>query len=71
MIGFGSYGQSMLDYHSQRFYVNVEVYPDYQRQGIGDALYDQVMDGLQAFDPQVLCDDAFTNLPQIRTDLLR
>ena len=63
-IGFGSYGQSSFDYHPQRFYVNVEVHPEYQRQGIGAALYDQIMNGLQAFDPRVLRADAFTNLPQ-------
>ena len=63
-IGFGSYGQSSFDYHPQRFYVNVETHPEYQRQGIGTALYDQIMDGLQAFDPRVLRADAFTNLPQ-------
>jgi mycothiol synthase len=64
VVGFGSYGQSSFDYHPQRFYVNVEVSPEYQRGGIGAALYDQVMDGLQAFDPRVLRADAFTNLPQ-------
>jgi mycothiol synthase len=64
VVGFGGYGQSSLDYHPQRFYVNVEVHPEHQRQGLGAALYEQVMDGLQAFDPLVLRADAFTNLPQ-------
>ena len=64
VAGFGSYGQSSFDYHPQRFYVNVEVHPEYQRLGIGAALYDQIGDGLQVFDPRVLRADAFTNLPQ-------
>lgn len=64
VVGFGSYGQGGLDYHPQRFYVNVEVSPNYQRQGIGAALYDQVMAGLYPFDPRVLRANAFTNLPQ-------
>jgi GNAT superfamily N-acetyltransferase len=64
VVGFASYGQSTDDYHPQRFYVNVEVRPEYQRRGIGSALYEQVMEGLQEFDPLVLRADAFTNLPQ-------
>ena len=64
VIGFASYGQSAGDYHPQRFYINVEVRSEYQRRGIGSALYDQVMEGLQVFDPRVLRADAFTNLPQ-------
>ena len=64
VVGFASYGQSAGDYHPQRFYINVEVRSEYQRRGIGAALYDQVMDGLQVFDPRVLRADAFTNLPQ-------
>ena len=64
VVGFASYGQSAGDYHPQRFYINVEVRPECQRRGIGAALYDQVMEGLQVFDPRVLRADAFTNLPQ-------
>jgi len=64
VVGFGAYGQSSVDYHPQRFYVNVEVRPDYQRRGIGAALYDQVLSALQSFDPRVLRADAFTHLPQ-------
>jgi GNAT superfamily N-acetyltransferase len=64
VVGFGSYGQYSGDYHPQRFYVNVEVSPDYQRRGIGAALYDRIVAELQPFDPRVLRADAFTNLPQ-------
>jgi mycothiol synthase len=64
VVAFGTYSQSSFDYHPQRFYVNVEVSPNHQRQGIGSALYDQIMDGLQPFDPRVLRADAFTNHPQ-------
>ena len=64
VVGFGSYGQYSGDYHPQRFYVNVEVNPSFQRQGVGAALYDQVIAGLQPLDPRVLRADAFTNLPQ-------
>ncbi|MFC2023582.1 GNAT family N-acetyltransferase [Chloroflexota bacterium] len=64
VAGFGSYWQSSLDYHPQRFYVDVKVSPSYQRQGIGAALYDQIVAGLKPFEPRVLRADAFTNLPQ-------
>jgi mycothiol synthase len=64
VAGFATCGQSIFDYHPQRFYVNVEVSPQFQRRGIGSALYDRVMAGLQPFDPRVLRADAFTNLPR-------
>ncbi len=64
VVGFASYGQDISDYHPQKFYIAVEVLPEFQRQGIGAALYDRLMDGLQPFDPRVLRADAFENLPQ-------
>lgn len=64
VAGFASYGQSISDYHPQRFYINVEVSPRYQRRGIGSALYEWVLSGLREFEPRVLRADAFTNLPQ-------
>mgnify|MGYP001116327237 CR=1 FL=1 len=38
--------------------------PEFRGRGIGSALYDQVMNEVQAFDPPALRADAFTNLPQ-------
>jgi mycothiol synthase len=64
VVGFGAYGQSIGDYHPQRFHINIEVSPGYWRQGIGTALYDQLMTELQLFDPRIIRADAFTNLPQ-------
>lgn len=64
VVGFASYSQGPSEYPPQRFMVNVEVFPEYQRRGIGSALYDQVMEGLQAFHPPALRADAFANLPQ-------
>ncbi len=63
-VGIASYVQSQWSYPPESFYVNVEVIPDFQRCGIGSALYDQVMDAVQAFDPPALRADSFTNLPQ-------
>jgi mycothiol synthase len=64
VAGHGSYGQGGLDYHPQRFYVNVEVNPARQCQGIGAGLYDRIMAELEPFEPRLLRADAFTNLPQ-------
>lgn len=64
VVAFSSYGQSIVDYHPQRFYVNVEVSPAHQHRGIGAALYDRLIAELQPFDPRVLRADAFANHPQ-------
>jgi GNAT superfamily N-acetyltransferase len=64
VVGFGSYGQNIFEYHPQRFNVNVEVSPNFQRQGFGAALYDRIVAELQPFDPRILRADAFTNLPR-------
>lgn len=64
IVGFGTYGQNIYEYHPQRFGINIEVIPGYQRQGIGSTLFDHIMAALEAFDPRVLRADAFTNLPQ-------
>ncbi|MCA9936508.1 MAG: GNAT family N-acetyltransferase [Anaerolineales bacterium] len=56
-------GKISSNYHPQRFNITVEVSPAYQRQGIGAALYERIMEGLQPFDPRILRADAFTNLP--------
>jgi len=64
VIGFGAYGQSSYEYSPHRFHINVEVFPDHQCSGVGAALYDQIMLGLQPFNPRILRADAFTNLPQ-------
>ena len=64
MVGFASYAQNPWNYPLQSFYINVEVLHEYQHRRIGSALYDQVMEGLQGFNPPALRADAFTNLPQ-------
>ena len=63
VLGFGVYWQSAFDYHPQRFYVNVEVRPEHQGQGLGQRLYDMVMTELASHEPRVLRANAFTNLP--------
>lgn len=63
VVGFGQYWQSSFDYHPNRFYVNVEVRPADQRQGIGNALFETVLAALEPLQPKVLRANAFMNLP--------
>ena len=63
VVGFAYYAQNPWNYPPQSFYVNVEVLPEYQRSGIGSALYNELMEGLRGFNPPALRADAFTNLP--------
>lgn len=64
VVGFGSYVQIGAGQSPRRFYISVEVSPNYQRQGVGAALYDRIMAELRPLDPRVLRANAFTNLPQ-------
>ena len=64
VVAFASYALNPWNYPPQSFYIDMEVLPEYQRRGIGLALYDQVMEVVQVFNPSALRADAFTNLPQ-------
>lgn len=64
VVGFASYARYPWNYPPQSFYIHIEVRPEYQRRGLGSALYEQLMTGLQGFNPPALRADAFTNLPQ-------
>jgi GNAT superfamily N-acetyltransferase len=46
-----SYEQFAHSYHPRKFVVRVQVHPEFQKQGIGSALYQHVMQALQPFDP--------------------
>ena len=64
IVGYGGYDQDAFDYDPQKFYVFVNVLPDEQRQGIGAALYDQVMADLARFNPNKSRADCYEDLPQ-------
>ena len=64
VVGFGSYGQNIFEYHPHRFNIDIEVNPQFQHQGIGGALYERIFTALQVFNARILRADAFTNLPQ-------
>ena len=51
VVGFGGFDQPATAYHPRRFSLMLNVLPDFQRRGIGSALYDRVAVELQQFDP--------------------
>ncbi len=46
VLGFGEYGHSPWVFHHQKFWMDVNVHPRWQRQGIGTLLYDHLMEEL-------------------------
>jgi GNAT superfamily N-acetyltransferase len=51
IVAFGEYDQYSEIYHPRKFIVKIVVRADHQRQGLGSALYNQVMNGLTPFNP--------------------
>jgi GNAT superfamily N-acetyltransferase len=64
ILGAGSYNQSIWFAHPQKFILWISVHPEHQRGGIGSALYETILDGLQAFDPLALRATASQDRPQ-------
>ncbi len=63
VIGSGTYSQPVFGYDPHTFKIVINVLPDYQRQGIGTALYEQLMTAIQPFSPAKLQANAYENLP--------
>jgi mycothiol synthase len=64
IVGAGYYTQSNWFAHPQKFMIWVGVLPRHQRGGIGSALYETIMHGLQPFDPLALRTRATDDCPQ-------
>jgi GNAT superfamily N-acetyltransferase len=54
VVGFGEYTQPPWAYHPRRFHLWLSVQPEHQGQGIGAALYEQLVRALEPFDPIAL-----------------
>jgi mycothiol synthase len=54
ILGAGYFTQSNWFAHPRKFMIWVGVHPMHQRSGIGSALYETIMHGLQPFDPLAL-----------------
>ena len=64
IVGACYYTQSNWFAHPQKFMIWVGVHPGRQRSGIGSALYETIMHGLQPFDPLALRTRATEACPQ-------
>jgi len=54
IVGLCNYGQSPEWFHPHKFWMGINVHPDYQRQGIGSTLYNHLLVGLAPHQPQSL-----------------
>jgi mycothiol synthase len=64
IVGAGYYTQSNWFAHPQKFMIWVGVHPGHQKGGIGSALYETIMQGLQQFDPLAVRTRATDDHPQ-------
>ena len=63
VVGSSNYAQFAGMYHPQKFMTNVFVDPEFERQGIGGALYTFLLEQLAPFDPISLRAKVRENLP--------
>ncbi len=54
IVAYGGYEQSVWMYHPHKFDVSVDVHPEYQRRGVGAALYDHILTLLAPLEPVTL-----------------
>jgi GNAT superfamily N-acetyltransferase len=51
IVAAGEHDQTAYRYHPRKFWLDVFVHPEYQRQGIGRRLYDYVLAAMHSYDP--------------------
>lgn len=51
VIGMAEYHQLEGRYHPDKYWLEIDVHPAHQRQGVGSALYDQVIEGVKTHNP--------------------
>jgi mycothiol synthase len=64
IVGAGYYTQSHWFAHPQKFMIWVGVHPGHRKGGIGSALYDTILQGLQPYDPRALRSRTTDDCPQ-------
>jgi GNAT superfamily N-acetyltransferase len=51
VVGHAGYGQPVDMYHPRKFWISEAVHPEWQGQGIGNALYNTVVEAVSVYDP--------------------
>lgn len=54
LVGFGQFGHIADAFHPRKFFLEVVIHPEHQRQGIGSALYEHLQAVMAPFDPLAL-----------------
>lgn len=62
-VGIGIYNHLSWLYHPRKFWINIDVLPQYRRQGIGSSLYQQILAALAPLDPITIYSDTTENNP--------
>ncbi len=63
IAGIVAYSQPTNNYHSEKFEVYIGVYPKYQRQGIGTALYQAFSEAIAPHNPIEINADSYDDIP--------
>lgn len=53
-VGLGSYTQYSEIYHPQKFWLDIDVLPEYRCRGIGTAIYKHLLEAISVYDPLCL-----------------
>jgi mycothiol synthase len=53
-VGTSSFGESMWTPMPNKFWIYIQVHPDFQGRGIGTAIYDQILESLTEREPKIL-----------------
>ncbi|MDX1992297.1 MAG: GNAT family N-acetyltransferase [bacterium] len=67
VVGYSSHTQHLDLYHPRKFWVQVRVLPEFQRRGLGGALYDVLLQGVLRHDPISMQ----VSIPEDKTEGLR
>ncbi len=51
IVGYAVYGENAWSYQPGKYFIDIAILPDYQNQGLGTALYDQILETLSKRDP--------------------
>ena len=63
MVGIITYSQPTNNYHPRKFEVYIGVYPEYQHQGVGTALYQAFSEAIAPHNPIEINADSYDDIP--------